>query len=173
MTRADFFIGSAASISVDIDFIVRSNLLLELNELFDITSTVNSQEGVKLFQESFSLSEIIAFLVFNLNSQKFNKRKSDLIVLKTFNKIVILHTSFSQNLGNMVLVFLDSLDKPLNVILSVLEFSLMSIQHIMQVVAFSLFVREFFFNSSNVSFKNRFLDSPVSFDISNILLSLI
>lgn len=73
-------------VSVDVDLVVSSDLLLELNEFGEVASVVDGQEGLELVHEGLALSEIEAFFGVDLSSKELNKGKSDFVVLDTFDE---------------------------------------------------------------------------------------
>jgi len=81
VVRTDFIAGSSVNALVNINFVIGSNLLLELNEFRKVASSVNSQERLKVVHEGFTLSEVKGILVLNLNSKELNERQSNLVVL--------------------------------------------------------------------------------------------
>lgn len=175
MSDTNFFIRSGSNIGIDIDFVVFSDLLFELNEFREVATSVDSQEGSEVLHEHLSLSQESSFriVVGKLFSQEFNERKSDLVVLDRFNVLVVLSATFSEDINDLVLIFLDSLDEPSDILNSVVEFSSVTSKNVIKTGAFSLLVVELVLNSIDVSLEDGFVNCPVGFKIIKVLLGFI
>jgi len=139
---------------------------LELDELREVTSSVDSEERLELSQEGFALSEVEGFLILDLDSKEFNEGQSDLVVLKSLNVDLTLLASFSHKVGNVILVFLDSSDQPCNVSTGIIEFSLIGSKDSIKSLALSLLILQLLSDSVNVGLKNGLVKSPVCLEIS-------
>jgi len=169
---SDLFSGSSLFWLINIDLVVSSNLLLEFKKFLNVTSVIDLHEGKESVGESLALSEIERSLALNLLDQEFDESQSDLIVLKWINVVVTLSASVSQKLRNFILVLDDSVIQPGNIIIGVVEFSLVSILGGNKTIAFFLFTFNLSIKWINGSLKNWLVASPVILKILQIVLSI-
>lgn len=96
MTRANFIRRTSLDFSVGFYIVLRSiNILfLELDKFSVVSSLVDLEERVELVHEGLTLSEIEGFLSLNLSSEESNKFQSNLVILESFNVVIVLRATF-------------------------------------------------------------------------------
>jgi hypothetical protein len=123
VTRADFVRRTSLDFSVGFNVVFRriNVLFLEFNKFIVVSSLVDLEEGVELVHERLALSEIEGFLSLDLDSEESNKLQSNLVVLETFNVVVVLSTTLFEHGRDLIDVRSDSFLQPFSKVLCVQE----------------------------------------------------
>lgn len=117
-------------------------MLFEFEELREITLLVDGEEGSELLGEGLAFCEGEGFLSVDLSTEVFDELESDFVVLECFNVEAVLFAALSEDRGDTFFVFGDSLEEPVQVLVGVFEFLLVSSEDDVQASTFFLLVRE-------------------------------
>jgi hypothetical protein len=175
VTSADFVRRTSLDISVSFNSILGgvNVLLLELNKFIVVTSLVDLEERVELVHEGLALSEIEGFLSLDLSSEESDELEGNLVVLETFNVVTVLSASFLEERSNQIDVLSDTLLQPGSEVLCVKKFLLRLSEDIIEGSTFFTLSLNLISKSSNVLFEERFIDSPVGFELIKALLGIV
>jgi hypothetical protein len=121
VARTNFVRRTSLDFSVGFDIIFRriNVLFLEFNKFSVVSSLVDLEERVELMHEGLALSEIEGFLSLNLNSEESNKFQCNLVVLESFNIVVVLSTTLFEEGSDRIDVRRDSFLQPFTEVLCI------------------------------------------------------